>query len=154
MSAVLKFIPKPVDPREVALLARIAALIGARAAIASPAELAHYAMKGLTTEAVRRLSALGLPQKDLAFIIPARTLSHREERAERLTPEESDRALRLARILAIGEIVFGERARALSWLTGPKQQFNGSSALEMLRTEIGARMVEEALWQIDEGYAA
>ena len=154
MSAVLEYLPTLSDPKEVEVLGRIVALIGARANISSAADLAQYAMKGLTTESVRRLSALGLPQRDLAFIIPARTLTHREQRTERLTAEESDRALRFARIVAIGEIVFGERELALKWLTTVKRRFHGDTPLAMLRTEIGARLVEEMLWQIDAGYAA
>lgn len=154
MSAVLEYAPAHGDPKEAAVLGRIVSMIGARTTINTAADLAQYALKGLTTEAVRRLAALGLSQRDLAFIIPARTFTHREERSERLTPDESDRALRLARILAIGEIVFGDQDRALKWLTTEKRQFNAITPLGMLRTEIGARLVEEMLWQIDEGYAA
>jgi putative toxin-antitoxin system antitoxin component (TIGR02293 family) len=103
---------------------------------------------------LKHLASIGMRPDDLAFIIPARTLSHRIAKGERLTVEESDRALRLARIVAIAGIAFGERAKALEWLAAPKKQFGGASALAMVRTEAGARVVEELLIRVDEGYFA
>ena len=47
--------------------------------------------------------------------IPPRTLPHRLAKGERLTVDESDRALRLARIIAMAEITFGDHAKALAW---------------------------------------
>ena len=42
------------------------------------------------------------------FIIPARTRRHREAKKERLTVEESDRLVRMARVQALAEDVFGD----------------------------------------------
>jgi hypothetical protein len=42
----------------------------------------------------------------------------------------------------------------LVWLRGLQKRFVGLSALGMAATEHGARLVEDALVQIDEGYFA
>jgi len=154
MSAVLEFAPASKANTGASLLARIAGLLGLRAAPGSEVALVATARTGLSPRVLKRFSAAGLRAEDLAFIIPPRTLSHRLAKDERLTVDESDRALRLARIVAIADIAFGEHAKALAWLRAPKKQFRGASALALVRTEAGARVVEELLTRVDEGYFA
>lgn len=154
MSAVLEFAPASKSNTGSSLLARIAELVGLRAAPESEVVLAATARTGLSPKVLKRLSAVGLRAEDLAFIIPPRTLSHRLAKGERLTVDESDRALRLARIIAMAEITFGDHAKALAWLRAPKRQFRDACALELIRTEAGARVVEELLTCVDEGYFA
>ncbi len=136
------------------LLRRIAELLGLRTLPKSAIVVAAMARNRLAPQALKHLAAAGMRGEDLAFIIPPRTLSHRIARNERLSVEESDRALRLARTVALADIVFGEHAKALDWLRVPKKQFKGRCALEMVRTEAGARLVDELLTRIDEGYFA
>jgi putative toxin-antitoxin system antitoxin component (TIGR02293 family) len=83
-----------------------------------------------------------------------RTLKHRKSRHERLSREESDRAIRAARVLARAQQVMGSRAEALDWMRETKQRFNGRTPFQMLQTETGGRLVEEMLIQIDEGMFA
>jgi hypothetical protein len=47
-----------------------------------------------------------------------------------------------------------ETERTWRWLRASKRQFRGRSALQLLATEAGARVVEELLYQVDEGMAA
>jgi putative toxin-antitoxin system antitoxin component (TIGR02293 family) len=96
----------------------------------------------------------GLDWDEVAFIIPRRTLSHRREKGQPLTVEESDKAIRLARILAQATSAFGEVERALSWLRAKQHRLGGVAPLSMVGTEQGAHLVEEQLIQIDEGYFA
>ena len=66
---------------------------------------------------VKRLIALGLQRSEIdQAIIPLRTLQHRRSRREKLTVEESDRVMRLIRILSATEAMYGNRERALTWL--------------------------------------
>ncbi|MGF6634872.1 putative toxin-antitoxin system antitoxin component (TIGR02293 family) [Paraburkholderia sp. MM6662-R1] len=88
------------------------------------------------------------------FIIPRRTLAHRRQKHERLSAEESDRAIRLARILARANIAFGNAEKAMRWLRGAQVRFAGRNALQMTGAEQGARLVEEALVQFNEGFFA
>jgi len=96
----------------------------------------------------------GFDWDEVAFIIPRRTLSHRREKGQPLTVEESDKAIRLARILAQATSAFGEVELALSWLRAKQQRLGGVAPLSMVGTEQGAHLVEEQLIQIDEGYFA
>lgn len=41
-----------------------------------------------------------------------------------MTQQESDRAVRIGRVLALADSVFGDRAKALSWLRKPKELFD------------------------------
>ncbi|SPK70020.1 conserved protein of unknown function (plasmid) [Cupriavidus taiwanensis] len=122
--------------------------------ILSEADLVHLAVDRLPTEILASLHNAGLAWDELSFIIPRRTLTHRRERAESLTVDESDKAIRLARILAHAISTFGEAERALRWLRAPQQRLGAKSPLELTSTEQGARVVEEAIIQIDEGYFA
>jgi putative toxin-antitoxin system antitoxin component (TIGR02293 family) len=94
----------------------------------------------------------GLRFSDLyEVVIPARTLKHRKARQENLTVDESDKFARLVRIYDETVKVFGTTEKAIRWLTKPKHRFAERTPIQMLRTEIGSRMVEEMLVQIDEG---
>ena len=88
------------------------------------------------------------------FIIPARTRRHREHKKERLTVEESDRLVRMARIQALAEDVLDDEAKAHTWLRQPLGMLNGKAPLELAQTEAGARVIEQILAKIDWGAAA
>jgi putative toxin-antitoxin system antitoxin component (TIGR02293 family) len=106
----------------------------------------------LPTSATERLLALGITRQEIdALVIPLRTLQHRRSRREKLTVEESDRLLRVARLLSQAESMYGSRERALAWLRRPVARLENRSPLELMRTDTGARIVEELLVQIDEG---
>lgn len=101
------------------------------------------------------VAASGLKMADVYdVVIPARTLKHRKARKEALSPDESDKLARLIRIFDRAARVVGDPARALHWLNKPLRRFAGRTPLHMLRTEFGARMVEEMLGQIDHGMFA
>jgi putative toxin-antitoxin system antitoxin component (TIGR02293 family) len=115
---------------------------------------AHIRMaeEGLPTETVAQLRALGLSFTEVAeIVIPPRTLKHRIARGGRLSTEETERLLRVVRVIAFADRVFGDRERALKWLRDPDPRWSDRSGLAMLRTEAGGRVVENTLWQIDEG---
>jgi putative toxin-antitoxin system antitoxin component (TIGR02293 family) len=57
----------------------------------------------------------------------------------------------MARTISQAENVFGNRDKALLWLRTPDDRLGNRTPLSMLRTESGGRLVEEMLWQIDEG---
>ena len=106
----------------------------------------------LPTSSINRLLGLGLTRSEVdALVIPLRTLQHRRSRREKLTVEESDRVLRLVRLLSQAESVYGSRERALTWLRRAHPRLRDRTPLEMLKTGTGSRIVEELLIQIDEG---
>jgi len=106
----------------------------------------------LPTSAIGRLIALGLTRHEVdVLVIPLRTLQHRRSNREKLTVEESDRLLRVLRLLSHAESVYGSRDRALNWLRRPVAKLNKRAPIDVMRTDTGARIVEELLVQIDEG---
>jgi len=122
------------------------------AAPATEAEMLRIVEGQLAPTVIKRLISLGLQRTEIdAVVIPLRTLQHRRSRREKLTVEESDRVLRVARVLSLAESVYGGRDRALAWLRKPLSRLDGRAPLSLLKTDTGSRMVEELLVQIDEG---
>lgn len=127
---------------------------------ASEYDLAQIVRRGLSLQTQAAFLSHGLTKEEFhSIVIPHRTFRHRIERLNKglqevLNPEESDKAVRAARILALAERVFANREKALSWMRKAKNRFQGETPMEMLQTEAGARLVEEMLIQIDEGMFA
>jgi putative toxin-antitoxin system antitoxin component (TIGR02293 family) len=114
--------------------------------------IAKIVEDGLPTDSLNLLKDHGLTFTEVGEVVIApRTLKHRKARGENLSGEESDRALRVARVMALGNEVFGDPAKALKWLRTPSDRLEGRTPLSMLRSEAGGRVVENQLWQIDEG---
>ena len=123
--------------------------------VRSDRDLARLVDDRLPLTSVESLSHHGMSDEEIySFIVPRRTLVHRKSRREPLTHDESDRAVRIARITSLAEEVFGNDAKASRWLRKAKTRFEGRTPLEVLRTEAGARLVEEMLLQLDYGFAA
>ena len=86
--------------------------------------------------------------------MPKRTLARRQAQKELLTVEETDKALRLARIADLARRVFGDDEKAHRWLRKPKRELSGQTPLAFLASETGARTVEQMLHRIDHGVFA
>jgi putative toxin-antitoxin system antitoxin component (TIGR02293 family) len=136
------------------LLKRVQQMLGVHG-LRSDQDLVRLVEERLATGAIERLLQSGLTDDEIySLIVPRRTLTHRRARREALSRDESDRAVRLARIAALAERVFGGGERAWRWLRAAKRQFKHRSPLQLTATEAGARLVEELLYRIDEGMAA
>lgn len=108
---------------------------------------------GLPKEAIDNLQkALGVSQKEVADMvaIPLRTLSRRET----LPQPETDRVLRIGVLFQKALDVLGDGLTARRWLQTPKKAFGGQTPIEVARTEIGARRVEDLLGQLAHGVFA
>jgi putative toxin-antitoxin system antitoxin component (TIGR02293 family) len=88
------------------------------------------------------------------IVIPSRTLKHRRANKQPLSRDESDKLARLVRTFDQAVKVFGSPEKALRWLSKPKERFAQRTPLNMLRTDVGGRMVEELIGQIAEGFFA
>jgi putative toxin-antitoxin system antitoxin component (TIGR02293 family) len=117
--------------------------------------MANIVEHGLPTARLSLLKAHGVTFTEVAeIVISPRTLKHRKARGERLSDEETDRMVRVARILSLANSVFGNPEKALKWLRTESGGMGGRRPLSMLRTDAGGRVVEHRLWQIDEGMFA
>lgn len=119
-------------------------------------ELSNAAMsRGAGTAILDELASHGFSREELfELVVPRRTLARRRQAGERLSPEESDRAVRLARITALAERVFGDPTKSHRWLRKPSPMLDGSPPLALLKTETGSQVVEQTLHRIDYGMLA
>lgn len=123
--------------------------------VASEGDLARLVVRGLRSSVLTHVERAGFSKQEIErFIIPARTLRHRKIKRESLSLEESDRVVRLTRIQALAEDVFGDPAKANRWLRQGLGILGGKSPLEVARSEAGARLIEQTLAKIDWGAAA
>jgi putative toxin-antitoxin system antitoxin component (TIGR02293 family) len=86
---------------------------------------------------------------DVLHLTP-RTLARRKAQGV-LDPDESDRLVRFARVIAHTTEVLGTLEKAALWLRRDNRALGGHSPLEMLDTEIGSRAVEGVLLRIEHG---
>ncbi|WP_017942185.1 MULTISPECIES: antitoxin Xre-like helix-turn-helix domain-containing protein [unclassified Thioalkalivibrio] len=109
---------------------------------------------------------LGLPARSLEQIgqsygIPRVTLVHlagvsettykrRLSKNERLDPEASDRAYRVARIAALAETIFEDHGKAKRWMNTYNRVLE-EVPINLLDTEAGTELVETVLHRIDHG---
>jgi putative toxin-antitoxin system antitoxin component (TIGR02293 family) len=115
-------------------------------------DLAEIVEKGLPIDRLSLLKEKGLTFSEVSkIVISPRTLKHRKARGENLSHEETDRLVRVARLIALAEQVFGDRTKALLWLRTEDDRMGGRNPLSMMQTDPGGRFVESMLWQIDEG---
>jgi putative toxin-antitoxin system antitoxin component (TIGR02293 family) len=83
--------------------------------------------------------------------ISERTLSRRATSKSRLTAAESDRMVRLARIIALAKETLGDMEKASRWLQTSNRALEGDRPIDRLDTDIGVRTVEQVLGRIEYG---
>lgn len=122
--------------------------------VCDPIELSERVERGLPYRALERLREnLSVPAARLAdlLLIPARTLSRRRK-GGRLEPDESDRLLRLSRVVADAvELFEGDLEAARRWLSTPLRALRGKSPLDLSKTDVGAREVERLVGRLEQG---
>ena len=113
--------------------------------------------KGLPFSAFERLQRnTGFSNEQLLDLlqIPRRTLARRKT-SGKLSAEESDRLVRLARVYGRALYFFdGDVEAATNWLTAPQYAFGGVRPSEMVRTDVGAQEVETLIGQLEHGILA
>jgi putative toxin-antitoxin system antitoxin component (TIGR02293 family) len=119
----------------------------------SPGQLRALVRAGLPYASLAALAAgFRLEGLDAVSIlrIPERTLARRKKE-RRLSAEESDRLVRLARIAALAEEVLGSRETAARWLAAENRGLGRRTPLSELDTDLGAEAVEEVLLRLAHG---
>jgi putative toxin-antitoxin system antitoxin component (TIGR02293 family) len=118
-------------------------------------DLVRLVRRGLPVGAVQFVldsGRLSLAELD-RIVLPRKTLTNRRKLGT-LTPEQSDRLVRVARVIAVAEETFGSREKAAVWLRRPTTVLGGEYPLQVLDTDEGAREVETLLGRIAHGVAA
>ena len=110
---------------------------------------------GFTVDAIDALRKRGVTDREIGdLIIKPRTLLHRRANRSKLTIEESDRAARVARAFALAEKTFADRDKADRWLHKSLNSLGGRTPMELVRTDAGARIVENLMVRISWGAPA
>ena len=116
-----------------------------------PTELIRKIQKGLRfTELETLQSTIDLPFEQLAAKLSiSRSTLQRRKAAGRLSPDESDKVMRLSRLLEHATKVFGNVEKARAWLKFPQRGLGDAVPLDYASTETGAREVENLLGRIE-----
>ena len=85
------------------------------------------------------------------LVIPRRTLAHRKQKRQPLSPAESDRLARVIRVAAKADDTFQDAAKARTWLRRPNRALRGQAPIDLLDTDGGVCAVEAILDRIAHG---
>ena len=97
--------------------------------------------------------AVGTPQKEIAAAVgvPATTLGRRRKSGH-LTPLESDKVVRVARLAIMARAMMADDAdSARRWLIAPHRLLDNETPLRRASTEAGGREVEQLIGQLRHG---
>ena len=130
-----------------------------RGKLLEPSQMIRVGIPASAISRVKKLAGLSDQQMAQTVGISRRTLSRRIQEAlidnhKRLTPAESDRLYRLARIIARAVEVFEDEQEAKRWLNELKGFLQGQSPLEAIKTEPGVQQVDLLLGRIEHGIFA
>ncbi len=123
------------------------ATLGSR--IASVHELANSVLSGLPKQALRKTAQRVFDQpKEVTRLMYRLVPEATYKRRTRLSPAESERTERLARVVAAAEYVWEDQQAAREWLTRAHPELGNVSPLDRSLSELGAREVEALLDQL------
>jgi len=119
----------------------------------TPSKLIKALKAGLPVRELDDLRThLGLPMEKLVPMLGiSKATLHRRKNAGKLGAAESDRVVRLARLLGMAAAVMESLENGRLWLKSPQVGLGGAIPLEYAETEVGAREVEDLLGRIEYG---
>jgi len=119
-------------------------------------ELSKKITAGLSVRALLRVKdALNLSDVEFGDLlgVSAKTISRLRDK-RRMTAAVGDRLYRLARIYRFASHVLEDTDNARNWLQTPQPGLGNVRPVELLKTEAGAREVEDLLGRIEYGVVA
>ena len=122
-----------------------------RARVRTLMDLAQLVSNGLPFRSLRAV-AERYPEpyrRRIEQLVVPRTTLQRREASGVLSPEESERLERVARLSALAEYVWESRDAAQQWLTTPLPLLGNEAPLDLAATDLGARRVEDVLWKLE-----
>src|SRR5271157_4664771 len=129
---------------------------GADAAAPSPAFIEKAVENGLPRQALRHVAELiaGSDKARVAAlergVVPKTTLERRERK---LSPHESERTERIARLFVHARRALGTEAEAREFMTAPHPELDGRSPIDAVKTDLGTRRAEQILNALEYGLA-
>jgi putative toxin-antitoxin system antitoxin component (TIGR02293 family) len=122
----------------------------------SPALIEKAVERGLPRQALRQVAeSLAGGDKARAAslewgVVPKTTL---ERRTVQLSPQESERMVRVARLFVHARRALGMEAEAREFMTNPHPALDGRSLLDAARSDLGTRRTEQVLSALEYGLA-
>ncbi len=125
----------------------VAGILGIEQEVHSVADLDRAVLHGLDKKSVVRLvSRIALNDRDARSLRDQVVPSATWKRATgRLSRQASERAERLARVMAHAEYVLDDKDDAREWMNKPHPELGERSPREVAASELGARSVEAVL---------
>ena len=124
--------------------------------VSSAHDLELVVQEGLPADLLEATISRIFPH-DPAFryqIVPRATLTRRLKKGERLSPEESEKLQRVARVFAMAKDVWGSEEDAREFMAKHHPMLDDRTPFEASLSEIGAREVESILGRLLFGSAA
>lgn len=123
---------------------RVARILGLRPNVRSIADIAEAVESGLPKQSLERVverAGVEGPARArlMQRVVPAATYKRRQ----RLKLVESERTERLARVIALAEMLWDDEAEAKRFLATPHPELGRRKPIEAALTELGARQVED-----------
>lgn len=123
-----------------------------RSVLELDAAVEHGLPKVTLRNVARRIFSDTAEQRALMHrVVPEATYKRRRDL---LSPAESGRTERLARVVAMAEDVWQDRDSARRFLTTPHPEIGGKTPIDAALTELGARLAEEVMARILYGLPA
>ena len=119
--------------------------------------MASVVLDGLPASVVKRIGTfLGIRPTKVGSIvkISEKTLDRRLKSGRRLKPDESERMVRLMRVISLAVSALESEDNARQWLQRPLRELKGQTPLQLAATEPGSREVERVLGRIEHGIFA
>jgi putative toxin-antitoxin system antitoxin component (TIGR02293 family) len=122
----------------------------------SPVLIEKAVERGLPRQALRHVAEwlAGGDKAKAAWlewgVVPKTTLERRETQ---LSPQESERTERIARLFVHARRALGTEAEAREFMTTPHPQLDERSPVDAARTDLGARRTEQILNALEYGLA-
>jgi len=121
--------------------------------VRSPEDLAQRVREGLPFSALSAVvQQYGISRDVVCEILHlSRRNFLRRKQQNRLSPDESDRLYRLARVLAHANRVFEDPEQSADWIQTPNAALGKQQPLTLLDTDIGVQQVDQVLGRIEHG---
>ncbi|MDQ6924999.1 MAG: DUF2384 domain-containing protein [Candidatus Eremiobacteraeota bacterium] len=119
-------------------------------------ELAQSIRDGVSYKVWLELRRIGYSAAELGTVvgISQKTISRKLQAHERLDIVEGDRTMRLAHVTLDAAQAFGDLDKAMRWLRKPNRVLAGEKPIDLITTEPGASLVNQALGVIEYGGVA
>jgi putative toxin-antitoxin system antitoxin component (TIGR02293 family) len=115
------------------------------------AEVVHLGVPAAALRETAEEFGIGILELADVLQLPRRTVTRRLAQKKLLTPAESERILRVRRLLGLAGPIFESGDLARRWFVRPLRALGGKSPLQLCSSEPGGREVESVLGRIDHG---